>query len=130
MYHFSHSDLYKTDFDQPVSEQIWRDKYQEKKNGKYIDYSVDETWARVSRALATPETDAMRAIQEERFLSAMRDFKLLPAGRVLAGAGSEKAVTLSNTFVMKTLPDSVDGIMDVVKEAALTMKMGGGLGFD
>ena len=60
----------------------------------------------------------------------MRDFKLIPAGRILAGAGTQRNVTLSNTFVMRTIPDSVDGIMDTLKDAALTMQMGGGIGFD
>ncbi|MEM6593546.1 MAG: adenosylcobalamin-dependent ribonucleoside-diphosphate reductase [Pseudomonadota bacterium] len=130
MYHFSHTALYQTDFDQPISEQIWRAKYQEKSDGKIIDYSVDETWSRVAKALATAESEAQSEHHADRFLKAMQGFKLLPAGRILAGAGSQKTVTLSNTFVMKTLPDSVEGIMDVIKEAALTMKMGGGLGFD
>ncbi|MEM7472305.1 MAG: adenosylcobalamin-dependent ribonucleoside-diphosphate reductase [Pseudomonadota bacterium] len=130
MYHFSHSDLYSTHFEQPISEQIWRAKYQDKKDGRIIDFSVEDTWARVAKALVSQEVEASKTEQEARFTSAMRDFKLLPAGRILVGAGSQKSVTLSNTFVMKTLPDSLEGIMDVVKEAALTMKMGGGLGFD
>jgi ribonucleoside-diphosphate reductase alpha chain len=117
-------------FDQPIAEQIWRSKYQFKSNGTDIDHSVSDTWLRVSNALALAEAPNDRSVTTSKFYRAMEDFKLLPAGRILSGAGTKRDVTLSNTFVMKTLPDSVEGIMDVIKEAALTMKMGGGLGFD
>ena len=48
----------------------------------------------------------------------------------MSGCGTARHVTLCNTFVMRTIPDSVDGIMDTLKDAALTMQMGGGVGFD
>ena len=117
-------------FDQPIADQIWQAKYQFKKNGSVIDQSVSDTWLRVSTALASSEHPDKQSQVTSQFYHAMEDFRLLPAGRILSGAGTDRDVTLSNTFVMKTLPDSVEGIMDVVKEAALTMKMGGGLGFD
>src|SRR6185437_11140938 len=53
-----------------------------------------------------------------------------PAGRVLAGAGTERSVTLFNCFVMGTIPDSLEGIFAHLKEAALTMQQGGGVGMD
>ncbi len=56
--------------------------------------------------------------------------RFLPAGRIQTGAGSPKIVTLFNCFVMNTIPDSMEGIMDTVKNASLTMKMGGGVGYD
>nr|WP_144055556.1 adenosylcobalamin-dependent ribonucleoside-diphosphate reductase [Octadecabacter antarcticus] len=56
--------------------------------------------------------------------------KCFRGGRILSGCGTARNVTLSNTFVMRTIPDSVDGIMDTLKDGALTMQMGGGVGFD
>lgn len=117
-------------FEQHIAEQIWQAKYQYKSGGRDLDLTVHDTWNRVATALAAPERHEDRADIAQMFRHAMEDFKLLPAGRILSGAGTRRDVTLANTFVMKTIPDSVAGIMDVIKEAALTMKMGGGLGFD
>ena len=84
--------------------------------------------ARVARALATAE--ARPADWEPRFLEALRGFRFLPGGRILAGAGTDRQVTLFNCFVMGTIEDSVDGIFDALKEGALTMQQGGGVGYD
>ena len=54
----------------------------------------------------------------------------MPAGRILAGAGTERHVTLFNCFVMGRIPDDMAGIFDQLKEAALTMQQGGGIGYD
>ena len=51
----------------------------------------------------------------------MEDFRFLPAGRIVAGAGSDRSVTLFNCFVMGTVPDDMGGIFEHLKEAALTM---------
>ena len=67
---------------------------------------------------------------EKAFFEALSDFKFLPAGRITAGAGTERSVTLFNCFVMGTIPDSMGGIFDMLKEAALTMQQGGGIGYD
>lgn len=117
-------------FDQPICEQIWRAKYQYKSSTARIDLSVRDTWFRVAAALSQAEPIENRGRMTAQFMAAMDDFKLIPAGRILAGAGTRHRVSLSNTFVMKTLPDSLPEIMDVIKEAALTMQMGGGLGYD
>jgi ribonucleoside-diphosphate reductase alpha chain len=58
------------------------------------------------------------------------NFRFLPAGRIIAGAGTDRAVTLFNCFVMGSIPDSLDGIFDHLREAALTMQQGGGVGMD
>ena len=60
----------------------------------------------------------------------MADFAFLPAGRILAGAGTGRAVTLFNCFVMGRIEDDLGSIFDNVKEAALTMQQGGGIGHD
>jgi len=118
------------DFDQPIAEHIWSSKYQYKTTTTTIDKTVTDTWDRVSAGLATAEARRTSAGIQKVFFDAMYDFRLLPAGRILAGCGTDRRVTLSNTFVMRTIPDSVSGIMDTIKDAALTMQMGGGLGYD
>ncbi len=116
-------------FAAPIAEQIWDMKYRLKKaDGTPIDQTVEDTWRRIARATAANEKDA--AFWEERFYSALEDFKFLPAGRITAGAGTERNVTLFNCFVMGTIQDSLEGIFENLKEAALTMQQGGGIGYD
>ena len=116
-------------FAAPIAEQIWDMKYRLKDaEGTPIDLSVEDSWRRVARALAAVEADP--AAWEERFHAALTDFRFLPAGRILAGAGTGRSVTLFNCFVMGTIPDSLEGIFQALKEAALTMQQGGGIGYD
>ncbi|ETA52313.1 adenosylcobalamin-dependent ribonucleoside-diphosphate reductase [Ponticoccus alexandrii] len=118
-----------TRFAAPIAEQIWDMKYRLKEaDGTPIDLSVEDTWRRIARALAAVETDP--AAWEPRFYSALEDFRYLPAGRITAGAGTDRSVTLFNCFVMGTIPDTMAGIFDMLKEAALTMQQGGGIGYD
>ncbi|MBS1301215.1 adenosylcobalamin-dependent ribonucleoside-diphosphate reductase [Loktanella sp. SALINAS62] len=118
-----------TRFTAPIAEQIWDMKYRFKEaDGTPIDTSVEDTWRRIAGALAAVETDP--AAWEDRFYDALADFKYLPAGRITAGAGTARQVTLFNCFVMGTVPDSMGGIFDMLKEAALTMQQGGGIGYD
>ena len=112
-----------------ISQQIWDMKYRLKgADGAPLDKTIEETWHRVAAALAAPEKDA-RA-WTERFYGALADFKFLPAGRVIAGAGTGRNVTLFNCFVMGTIPDDMGGIFAHLREAALTMQQGGGIGYD
>ncbi|MEM8978756.1 MAG: adenosylcobalamin-dependent ribonucleoside-diphosphate reductase [Pseudomonadota bacterium] len=118
-----------TAFSAPIAEQIWDMKYRFKQaDGTPIDANVEETWRRIAGALAEVEEDP--AHWEEVFYEALEDFKFLPAGRIVAGAGTARSVTLFNCFVMGTIPDSMGGIFDMLKEAALTMQQGGGIGYD
>ena len=118
-----------TRFTAPIAEQIWDMKYRFKQaDGTPIDNSVEDSWRRIARALAAVETAP--AEWESKFYDALSDFKFLPAGRITAGAGTERSVTLFNCFVMGTIPDSMGGIFDMLTEAALTMQQGGGIGYD
>ncbi|WP_420731756.1 adenosylcobalamin-dependent ribonucleoside-diphosphate reductase [Hwanghaeella sp. 1Z406] len=111
------------------SKRIWDMKYRLKKpDGTPVDKTLQDTWHRVAKALASVEKDP--SIWEPRFYEAMADFKFLPAGRILAGAGTEREVTLFNCFVMGTIPDNMVGIFDHLKEAAVTLQHGGGIGYD
>ncbi|MDE0346628.1 MAG: adenosylcobalamin-dependent ribonucleoside-diphosphate reductase, partial [Boseongicola sp.] len=116
-------------FSAPIAEQIWDMKYRLKAaDGTPVDRAVEDTWRRIARALAAQEAEP--DVWEDRFYAALEDFRFLPAGRIVAGAGTDRAVTLFNCFVMGTIPDSMAGIFEMLKEAAVTMQQGGGIGYD
>ena len=118
-----------TRFSAPIAKQIWDMKYRFKEaDGTPIDKTVEDSWHRIAGALASVETSP--ETWEPKFFDALSDFKFLPAGRITAGAGTGRSVTLFNCFVMGTIPDSMGGIFDMLKEAALTMQQGGGIGYD
>ncbi|NOT39792.1 MAG: adenosylcobalamin-dependent ribonucleoside-diphosphate reductase, partial [Alphaproteobacteria bacterium] len=114
-----------------ISEQIWQLKYRLQGPGVvHADASIEETWARVAGAVAIAEKPENRSYWTGEFQRALSDFKFLPAGRVIAGAGSGRTVTLFNCFVMGAISDDMTSIFDNLKEAALTMQQGGGIGHD
>ncbi|MCC6864134.1 MAG: adenosylcobalamin-dependent ribonucleoside-diphosphate reductase [Rhodobacteraceae bacterium] len=116
-------------FAAPIAEQIWDMKYRLKAaDGTAIDGTVEDTWRRIARSLAAVEKKPDE--WEEKFYAALEGFKYLPAGRITAGAGTGRSVTLFNCFVMGTISDNMGGIFDALKEAALTMQQGGGIGYD
>ncbi|UAT28894.1 ribonucleotide reductase [Dinoroseobacter phage vB_DshP-R7L] len=123
-------------FSQPISEQIWNQKYRFKteREGFEADHDVVDTWGRIATACSNlphlHNNHAERDALTQRFFKSLYDFKFLPAGRINSGAGTGRNVTLFNCYVMGTIPDSLDGIFDMLKEAALTMQQGGGIGYD
>jgi ribonucleoside-diphosphate reductase alpha chain len=116
-------------FTTDISRHIWNSKYRFRDGDVIHDRTVDDTWRRVARALAGAEKDDWSR-WEQRFYETLRDFRFLPGGRIQAGAGTGRRVTLFNCFVMGTIEDSMDGIFDGLKEGALTMQQGGGVGYD
>ena len=116
----------------PISTQIWDMKYRHRgePDGKGRDANIPATWRRIARSLASVEADGVRGDVEKRFMAALEGFRFLPAGRIVAGAGTDRNVTLFNCFVMGTIPDDMSGIFESLKEAALTMQAGGGIGYD
>ncbi|HEY4344348.1 MAG TPA: adenosylcobalamin-dependent ribonucleoside-diphosphate reductase [Parvibaculum sp.] len=115
----------------PIAEQIWDMKYRLHGNdGTPVDLTVADTFARVAKALAEAEAPDARAAWASRFEMAMTGHRFLPAGRILAGAGTGRDVTLFNCFVMGAIPDTMTGIFENLKEAALTLQQGGGIGYD
>lgn len=114
-----------------ISEFIWDSKYRFKQfDGTPIDLTPADTWKRVASALAEAESEKERADRAEEFYRVMVSGEFSPAGRIIAGAGTGRNVTLSNCFTMGTIPDSMDGIFSHLREAALTMQQGGGIGYD
>ena len=114
-----------------ISQNIWDMKYRLKQpDGTPVDADVADSWARVALALAQAEPPEQRTARAQEFAHALAGHKFLPAGRILAGAGTGRDVTLFNCFVMGTITDSMDGIFSALREAALTLQQGGGIGYD
>jgi len=116
-----------------ISQEIWDLKYRLKgADGTPLEATIDDTWWRVAHAAAGAERGGQRkrAAWAERFYAGMADLGFLPAGRIIAGAGSGRRVTLFNCFVMGRIEDDLASIFENVKEAALTMQQGGGIGHD
>ena len=111
-----------------LAEEIWTAKYRFRDPHGEGDGDFEATIARVSSAIAEAEPVDRRDQMRERFADALRDFRFIPAGRILAGAGTNRSVTLFNCFVMGTIPDSLEGIFSHLREAAMTMQQGGGVG--
>ena len=105
-------------FPQPICERIWKEKYRFEKE------SINGTFYRIAESLAEDHFTI------DKYYKALEDFKFIPAGRIIAGAGTKRDVTLFNCFVMGTIPDSMEGIFESLKEAAITMQKGGGIGYD
>jgi len=119
---------------QPASLDIWDTKYRLKtKTGEAVDQSIDETFARVARALADVETTAeLRKQWHEKFLWALRH-GAIPAGRIISNAGAlehKPATSTINCTVSGSITDSMDGILEKVHEAGLTLKAGCGIGYE
>jgi len=112
-----------------ISRHVWDTKYRYRRGAEVVDRTVEDTWRRVARALAAVEPRDAEA-WEARFLEILRDFRFLPGGRILAGAGTANRVTLLNCFVMGVIEDSMEAIFDALKEGAVTMQQGGGIGYD
>ena len=116
-----------------VADDIWRRKYRFAGAGDLqADATVDDTFWRVALAAASVEKGGKRGQDKwaRAFRGAMSDFGFLPAGRILSGAGTGRNVTLFNCFVLGAIEDDLTGIFESVKEAALTMQAGGGIGHD
>jgi ribonucleoside-diphosphate reductase alpha chain len=115
----------------PIAREIWAMKYRyQPDDGMTAESSIEDSWRRVAHAVAAAERDDDRLVWADSFYRILEDYRFLPAGRILAGAGTDRQVTLFNCFVMGRIPDSLDGIFTQLKEAALTMQQGGGIGHD
>jgi len=119
---------------QPASMDIWDKKYRLKsKQGEPIDHDIDDTYKRVARALADAEASPeKRKYWYERFLWALRR-GAIPAGRITSNAGAlahKPATSTINCTVSGIIEDSMDGILEKVHEAGLTLKAGCGIGYE
>jgi ribonucleoside-diphosphate reductase alpha chain len=116
------------DFAAGISQHVWKAKY------RYVspsarEQTVADSWRRIARALARVEPEDAKS-WDDRFFAILSDFKFVPGGRIQAGAGTGRNVTLFNCFVMGTIEDSIPSIFRVLLESAVTMQHGGGIGCD
>ena len=116
-------------FTADIARHIWDAKYRYRDADRVYDQTIEDTWRRIAQALASVEA-SKQTQWTDRFYAALEDFKFLPGGRIQAGAGTSRRVTLFNCFVMGIIEDSMDGIFDGLKQGALTMQQGGGVGYD
>lgn len=119
----------KSFLDIPIAQHIWETRYRLYVDGVAQDRNIEDSWRRVASTLASVEGHNA-ASWEQRFYGILEDFRFLPGGRILAGAGSDRRVTLLNCFVMGVIEDRMESIFDNLKEGALTMQAGGGTGYD
>lgn len=118
-----------THLTEAISDHVWRTRYCWFEEGRVPEPSIDATFDRVALAVSAAETHH-RDDWRERFRAILSDFRFLPGGRILAGAGTARHTTLLNCFVMGPLEDSISGIFNALREAMVTLQAGGGVGVD
>ncbi len=112
-----------------VSEKVFLDRYSLKDNaGKPTEKKPDEMWKRIAKAVASMEKNSKK--WQKSFYWAMKDFKYVPGGRILAGAGTGYSVTFYNCFVIPSPKDARGGILDTLKQMVEIMAHGGGVGIN
>ena len=113
-------------FGQVITQDVWKDKYRSKN-----EHHPYDSMLRVSKAIMGIEAEKARDYWINSSLNAMCTGLWMPGGRIQAGAGTDRAVTLHNCYVNGTLHDSMEGIfLQGVPNAAFTLKQGGGIGTD
>ena len=96
-----------------------------------LETTPPQTWRRIAKAIASVEkNEEVRKKTEEEFYWLMQDFRFVPGGRILFGAGADRKVTLLNCYYLPIKSDSIEGIFDTAKEMAKTYSYGGGVGID
>ncbi len=120
------------EFFAPISRAIWEQKYRLARRDQSSEATLDDTLWRVARAAARAETggEAIQNQWAQAFHTVMANSGFLPGGRILAGAGTERDVTLFNCFVLGPIADDLGAIFDSIREAGLTLQAGGGIGHD
>lgn len=115
-------------FNNPIVLDVWDSKYRLRApDGSTQEHSIEDSLRRVVEGVYAKDT-SLRAKRDALQTILAREF--IPAGRIQAGAGTDKAVTLINCYVNQDVPDSMPGIMESLTMTALTMQQGGGVGTD
>jgi ribonucleoside-diphosphate reductase alpha chain len=111
-----------------LAEIIWDSKYRLRESGAPVEKNIEETWRRVASAVAANESAPRK--WEDFFFQELSSQRFLPGGRILAGAGADRRATLFSCFVSGQLDDSMASIFNRLRETAITMQQGGGVGCD
>ncbi|OGK24077.1 ribonucleoside-diphosphate reductase [Candidatus Roizmanbacteria bacterium RIFCSPHIGHO2_02_FULL_38_11] len=114
-----------------ISERVFLDRYSLKdKSGKPLEKKPEEMWKRIAKAVSAVEKKTKQSNWQKEFYWAMKDFKYVPGGRILAGAGTGYKVTFYNCFVIPSPKDSREGILETLKQMVEIMARGGGVGIN
>ncbi len=110
-----------------ISLMIWRNKY--RRRSFYTD-KLDENWADTVDRVLEATSSCISSNERQRLQKAIERLEIVPAGRILAGAGTADHVTLINTFVIGSIEPSAAATLSALARSAKTMSMGGGIGLD
>lgn len=114
-----------------IRQKVFLDRYALKdKDGSLLEQTPEEMWRRVARGIAQNEKKKDQAKWEKSFYEVMEDFKFVPGGRILSGAGTNYQVTYFNCFVIPSPKDSRDGILDSLKQLVEIQSRAGGVGLN
>lgn len=114
-------------FQVPMIHDVWRDKY------RWKNESPAEMYSRIATAIYAKDTGndpGSNNAPANKAYNAMLQLLWVPGGRIMAGAGTEKRVTMMNCYVNEKVEDSMEGIMNALRNTALTLQQGGGIGTD
>lgn len=95
-----------------------------------IEKTPEEMWDRLAQAMASVEVPEKQAEWSDKFRYILEDWKLVPGGRIAAGAGASDELTLFNCYVIPSPKDSRGGIMETLSEMTEIMARGGGVGIN
>ncbi|MFA6533015.1 MAG: adenosylcobalamin-dependent ribonucleoside-diphosphate reductase [Patescibacteria group bacterium] len=114
-----------------ISEKVFLDRYSLKsKEGKPIEKRPEDMWARMAKAVSLVEKKSKQKKWEKEFYSVLKDFKYVPGGRILSGAGTGYDVSFYNCFVIPSPKDSRGGILETLGNMVEIMARGGGVGIN
>src|SRR3989339_73593 len=122
-----------------ISEKVFLDRYSLKsKEGKSMEKRPEEMWKRIAKAVAEVEKKGKKPASAKasagklvkEFYSVLKDFKYVPGGRILSGAGTGFAVSFYNCFVIPSPQDSRGGILETLRQMVEIMARGGGVGIN
>ena len=108
----------------------------EEKEFPYTSFSIcletepKHMWQRLAKSISSVESESNREYWEKEFYNALKDWKLVPGGRIAAGAGASDELTLFNCYVIPSPHDSREGIMKTLTQMTEIMSRGGGVGIN
>jgi len=114
-----------------IRNKVFLDRYALKGvKGELLEQAPEEMWKRVARGIAENEKKTVRKHWEQKFYDVMSDFKFVPGGRILSGAGTNYEVTYFNCFVIPSPKDSREGILESLKQLVEIQSRSGGVGLN
>ena len=115
-----------------IRSRVFYEKYALKDaEGNTVESLPEQMWDRIAREISGVESEESKKSEwYEKFKWLLRNFRFLPGGRIMFGAGQARKSTLLNCYVIPIKDDSIEAIFDWCKEAARTYSYGGGVGTD